>query len=296
MNSFDLHMHSYYSNDGEFSPKELIHMAKKAQLTTIALCDHNTPKGIDEMVRLGKEQGIRVIPAMEFDTLFEGLEVHVIGYAFDYTQPYFQTLFDVLDERKKAVFEKRIEKIAEVYDLDLDAKALLQRFAGKNPFPDIIRYIVSTYKDKEAFQDYQPGGKRCEPLPVNFYWDLCSPGKPCYVHVEYPSLQESVQRIHDAGGIAILAHPWRNFYHEEQRLQHALAQGIDGIEAYSNYHEAEHNHYYENYCRKHQLLMTCGSDFHGKMKPKIRMGEYGYEKEDGEEILEAFLNRLPKNK
>ena len=38
--------------------------------------------------------------------------------------------------------------------------------------------------------------------------------------------------------------------------------------------------------------MTCGSDFHGKMKPKIRMGEYGYEKEDGEELLQAFLKRL----
>lgn len=71
MNSFDLHMHSCYSNDGEFTPQELIHMADEAHLTTIALSDHNTPKGIADMVRLGEAKGIRVIPAMEFDTLFE---------------------------------------------------------------------------------------------------------------------------------------------------------------------------------------------------------------------------------
>ena len=93
MNSFDLHMHSCYSNDGEFTPQELIHMADAAHLTTIALSDHNTPKGIADMVRLGEAKGIRVIPAMEFDTLFEELEVHVLGYGIDYEQPYFQSLF-----------------------------------------------------------------------------------------------------------------------------------------------------------------------------------------------------------
>ena len=294
MNSFDLHMHSCYSNDGEFTPQELIHMADAAHLTTIALSDHNTPKGIAEMVRLAEAKGIRVIPAMEFDTLFEELEVHVLGYGIDYEQPYFQSLFNALSERKKAVQIKRVEKIREVFDLDIDPAALLQQYAGKNPFPSIVHHIMEQYKDKEEFADYQPGGRRCEPQPVNFYWDMCSAGKPCYVRVEYPSLKDTVQRIHDAGGIAVLAHPWLNFYQKEERLQKALDEGIDGIEAYSNYHEAKHNRYYDTYCRRHGVLMTCGSDFHGKMKPKIRMGEYGYEKDDGEDILQAFLKRLAK--
>ena len=60
-----------------------------------------------------------------------------------------------------------------------------------------------------------------------------------------------------------------NFYQKEERLQKALDEGIDGIEAYSNYHEAKHNRYYDTYCRRHGVLMTCGSDFHGKMKPKF---------------------------
>ena len=62
------------------------------------------------MVRLAEAKGIRVIPAMEFDTLFEELEVHVLGYGIDYEQPYFQSLFDSLSERKQAVQIKRVEK------------------------------------------------------------------------------------------------------------------------------------------------------------------------------------------
>ena len=160
MNSFDLHMHSCYSNDGEFTPQELIHMADAAHLTTIALSDHNTPKGIADMVRLGEAKGIRVIPAMEFDTLFEELEVHVLGYGIDYEQPYFQSLFDSLSERKQAVQIKRVEKIREVFDLDIDPAALLKRYAGKNPFPAIVHHIMEQYKDKKELADYQTGGRR----------------------------------------------------------------------------------------------------------------------------------------
>lgn len=297
MNSFDLHMHSCYSNDGELTPQELLTLAQQAKLTTIALSDHNTPKGIDEMCALGKQVGIHVIPAMEFDTLFEGLEVHVLGYGLDTTKPYFQQLYDTLQVRKKAIHQQRIEKIAEVYNLDIDAKALLANVQNtRNPFPEVIHHIMEAYPDKEEFKDYQPGGKRCDPQPVNLYWDKCSAGKPCHVPIDYPSTQETIQRIQEAGGLAILAHPWKNFYQREDRLARILEAGMDGIEAYSNYHEPKHNAYYDAYCEQHNIIMTCGSDFHGKMKPSIRMGEYGYTMDDGERHLQAFLAALDKAK
>ena len=55
---------------------------------------------------------------------------------------------------------KRVEKIREVFDLDIDPAALLQQYAGKNPFPSIVHHIMDQYKDKEEFADYQPGGRR----------------------------------------------------------------------------------------------------------------------------------------
>lgn len=295
MNTFDLHMHSKYSSDGEFSPEELIQMNKKAGLTTVALSDHNTNKGIDAMIAHGLKEGIQVIPAMEFDTLFEELEVHVLGYNFDYQQDsYFETLQSILDKRKNAASQARIEKLNEYYHMDFDAKELLKEAGTRHAF----NYVVETflrdprYKDRPEFQPYQPGGHRAEPASVNFYWDNCCAGTPCYVRIEYPSLSEIVKRIHDAGGIAVIAHPFRNFYHKEDLLNKALAQGIDGIEAYSNYHDQEQNHYYANFCEKNNVLITCGSDFHGKTKPNIQLGEYGFDRQDGDILLEKFIKAI----
>ena len=92
MGLFDLHMHSTISRDGSYTPEELIQIAKKQGLKVVALSDHNDMKGIDRMIEAGKKENIQVIPAIEFDTLFEGLEVHLLGYNFDYNKPYYQNL------------------------------------------------------------------------------------------------------------------------------------------------------------------------------------------------------------
>lgn len=112
------------------------------------------------------------------------------------------------------------------------------------------------------------------------------------MEIVVPDFKETVDRIHNAGGIAVLAHPHTAFYQREDLLQLAIDFGIDGIEAYSNYHESKHNEFYENYALTHNLLITCGSDFHGKNKPSIEMGEYGYTKDKGNEILQSFLTKI----
>lgn len=294
MVTFDLHMHSCYSQDGEKTPVQLIELAKEAGLSTIALSDHNTPEGIDEMLESGKQQNIRVIPAMEFDTLFENLEVHVLGYNMDYTQPYFQNLKNMLKERKAQSIAKRLQKINDHYHMDVTQEEVIEKYGTERLWPNIIRYVLEDprYMHMKEFDDYRPGGCRSVPQSVNFYWDLCSPGNPCYVRVEYPSLKDTVEQIHKAGGIAVLAHPWRNFDHREDRLEKAFAQRIDGVEAYSNYHSREQNLYYETYCREHNILISCGSDYHGSFKPNICMGEYGFWKNDSDEILQRFLSEL----
>ena len=143
----------------------------------------------------------------------------------------------------------------------------------------------------EDFKDYIPGGKRSDPAPVNFFWDKCMPGSDLYVKAYNPDFKMTIQKIHEAGGLAIVAHPYQTFYEHEERLQYALDCGIDGLEAYSNYHKPFHNTYYEDFAHKHNLLITCGSDFHGEKKPSIRLGEYGLTK-DGTSFLETFLQAL----
>lgn len=295
MSILDLHMHSNYSRDGDFTPKELIELAKQAGLKYIALSDHNDMSGIDEMIKYGTAENIQVIPAIEFDTLFEGLEVHLLGYNFDYKKPYYQQVANVTINLMDEATHRRIVALENYFHITLDEEAILRDTKpGGNPFFTICTKMFEDSNNQSIpeFQPYLPGGEKSDPFIVNFFWDYCSGGKPCYVKVDFPDFKETIQRIHEDGGIAILAHPWENFYQNEVLLQKAIDAGIDGIEAYSNYHTADHNMYYEKYCRKHNLLFTCGSDFHGALKPSIKMGEFGYQKENQQEVLDAFLNKL----
>lgn len=299
MKNFDLHMHSHYSKDGELTPTQLIQIAKQKQLSVVALCDHDCMKGIEEMTNAGKKEQIQVIPAIEFSTLFrDDFECHLLGYGIDIHQDYFQQITEKVNTLVDDAFHTRVEKLESYYPVKIDEEQILKDAGNENPWFLMCTRMFSNpeYKDIEDFKDYISGGKRSDPAPVNFFWDKCQKGSPLYVRVEFPSFKETIDKIHAAGGIAILAHPFRTFYQNEELLQQAIEDGIDGIEAFSNYHEPKHNQYYEEYAKKHGLLITCGSDFHGKHKPSISMGEYGYEGEEKEQYLNAFLQKLKNQK
>ena len=292
MRNFDLHMHSAYSNDGEFTPSQLIEMAAGKDMEAVALSDHDCMLGIDEMIEAGKKAGIKVVPAIEFSTLFEGeFECHLLGYGFDYKQDYFQNLHTYVKQLMNDAFHTRVEKLENYYSIKIDEKKILEDSKGENPWYLMCQRMFQDPANAhiEDFKEYRPGGKRSQPAPVNFFWDKCQKGSPLYVYVKFPAFRETVKRIHDAGGIAVLAHPFNNFYQREDMLKLAIESGIDGIEAFSNYHDAKQNAYYERYAKEHGLLITCGSDFHGKLKPTIEMGKYGADVPDKDKILEEFL-------
>lgn len=293
----DLHMHSCFSHDGELTPYELIEKLHDANITIAALCDHDSVKGVDEMLSLAPKYDITIIPGIEFTTIFEGLEVHLLGYGIDIHHSYFQTIGEHVKKLMNDALHERVLKFETKYKIHIDEEKCLREANGSNPFYNIVDSMIldPANKDIEDFQDYLPGGKRCSPRPVNFYWDKCQPGSDLYVPVNYPGFTETVKIIHDAGGLAVLAHPWKPFYQKEELLLKARQAGIDGMEAYSNYHEPEHNLYYEAYCKQHDLLITCGSDFHGKKKPDIHLGRYGYPKDDQSELIEGFLKKLTIN-
>lgn len=103
----DLHLHSKWSIDGEYECTQLIQIAKKAGLRTVALCDHNSMQGIDTMREEGNRHGVHVIAAIEFDSLFHGYETHIIGYGLDYHAPVFRNLHEEINALEFAAFRKR---------------------------------------------------------------------------------------------------------------------------------------------------------------------------------------------
>lgn len=277
----DLHMHSIYSDDGEFTPAELVTQCQNAGITTMAIADHNSVRGNEEAFLKAKELCITYIPAVELDCTFHGKNFHVLGYAIDHHSHDFVSLeenicsqcetasYDMLDATRSLGFqisETDMEQLSESmywthhWTGEMFGEALLQK---------------EEYKDHPLLAPYRPGGSRSDNPYVNFYWDYYSQGKACYVPMSYPALENVVDIIHKNKGQAVLAHPGVNLKDCMDLLHPILQTGMDGIEAYSSYHSKEQSSFFQEIAAKHHLFVTCGSDFHGKTKPSVSLGQHG---------------------
>lgn len=292
---FDLHMHSSASSDGELTPQQLADMAASHHIDVIALCDHDTTRNVDAVSQAAKDRGIQVIPGIEVSTCLGDQSVHLLGYGIDVDDPWLGSLEENARKSMEKSFHARVEKLCRKYGFEVDEADILARAGESNPWFTLMDDLLALPQTRsiEDFQDYLPGGSRSDPAAVNFYWDKCMPGSDLFVKAEAPDLIESIDRIHQAGGLAVIAHPFKTFDHQDELLEKLIDAGLDGLEVYSNYHTPEQIAYYKQFALDHNLLMTCGSDFHGAKKPSIVMGEYHME-EDGTPYLEALLAALAK--
>jgi len=109
---------------------------------------------------------------------------------------------------------------------------------------------------------------------VNFYWDYYSQGKPCYVHLDFPTLGDAILMIHKNGGKAILAHPGKSLKGRLELIKEITDLGLDGIEVFCSYHNEEIAKQLYEMAVELDLIVTCGSDYHGKTKPAVTLGGY----------------------
>lgn len=290
MKILDLHMHSSYSDDGEFSPKELLDLGKKAGLSCLSITDHNCVKGVSEAQSLSGQYGIRVIPGVELDCMYEGRGFHLLGYGFDYTKPVFAEIEQSILIQEQAAAKQKIRLFQSATGIPLSADEVLSGAKNGIVTGELIAEILLQRQDApehEQLWPYLEGGARSDNPYVNFYWDYFAQGKPAYVPIHFISLAEGVKLLHDAGGIAVLAHPGQNLQSDYAFLEQIIKTGIDGIEAYSSYHSNVEAALFDEFAQQHGLLVTCGSDFHGKTKPSIPLGGHR-----GEAVILRILDAL----
>jgi len=277
----DLHMHSCYSNDGEFTPDELMRRCREAGIKSASLTDHNSVRGVGEAKQAGEKYDIHVTTGIELDCNLQGVNLHLLGYGIDITDPrYLQVENEVLKKEQLAA----VQLMEAAYNLGLlfdDEKCM--EFSHKGAVTgEIIAEVALTderNKDNSILKPYRQGGERSDNAYVNFYWDYCSQGKPCYVPIQYMSFDEANNLIRESGGISVLAHPSITVKRDENRIQYMRKAGIGGIEVYSSYHTSADVEYYNGLAREYGLLKTIGSDYHGKTKPAISLGRDVLEEE-----------------
>lgn len=260
----DLHAHSCKS-DGSLTPTELVELAVSKNLAAVALTDHDTEAGIDEALAAAEGKDIEVVPGIEFSTEYEGRDIHVVGLYIDHKNESFQKYLKQFRDSRDLRNRKMCAKLQEC-GLDVRYEDMIKEFAGSV----MTRAHYARYL-------FQKGYVKSMPEAFDRY---VGDNAPCFIPREKVTPCQAVRLISDTGGVAVLAHPI--LYHlSDERLEKLVSQlkdeGLTAIEAvYSTYNASEERQI-RNLAKKYDLLLSGGSDFHGKAKPGLELGT-GYGK------------------
>jgi phosphoribosyl 1,2-cyclic phosphate 1,2-diphosphodiesterase len=250
----DLHCHTQLS-DGSVTVQDLIDMACKRGLKAIAVTDHDTVAGVSQAVSYGKEKDILVIPGVEISTLDHqrGRKAHILCYLFDRPEV-LEVLLKTTVENRTRAGEEMMKKIVDSYPIT--EKMVLKWAKGS----------TSLYKQHMMHALMDAG------CTNSIYGDLfrelfdSKKGK-VYAKVEYPEVREIIQTIHEAGGLAVLAHPAE--YDSYDLLEELAGMGLDGVEVSHPRNRPGDQERLSEFARTHGLVMTGGTDFHGMYSSKF---------------------------
>ena len=261
---FDLQSHSTFS-DGELEPAAVVAEAAKAGVELMSLTDHDTVDGVSDALAAGERESVAVVPAVEISSVDDGrerpMDLHILGYLIDHSSPAFrQTLADFVDDRRRRTL--RMADGLRDCGFELDDTSINRRVQeGRS----IGRVHVA-----EAALTHPENAERLEREGANelgaFIRAYLVEGKPAFRLRETPTVAEAIEVIHDAGGVAIWAHPFWDLSEPANVLAtidrfHGLA--IDGVEAFYITHTREQTDVIVERCSTLNLLTTGSADFHG---------------------------------
>jgi len=250
----DLHLHTKYS-DGTFSPEELVLQAQKAGLACIALTDHDTVEGCAAAATAAAAVNMEFIAGTELTAEHEDTELHVLGYFLDLHNR------KLLGEIAKfqAVRQNRIhEMVARINRLGvpLEAGSVFALANCQSPGrPHVARALVKAGLVSSLDEAFERFLKK---------------GRPAWVPKTKVSALEAVELVHQAGGLAVMAHPGVN--RTDEIIPALVAAGLDGIECFHTKHSTAASERYLELADKYHLLVTGGSDCHGFSKGKPLIG------------------------
>ncbi len=271
----DLHIHTTAS-DGNIDPVTVVKMAFDAGLTTIALADHESTSGYYPAYLTGKKYGVKVIPAVELLTLYQGIEVHILGYFNNPDNRYLQQGLAELRSRRTQCARETVYKLGEFgFKISWDDVRKVARpdsSVSNGHIIQALNYAGYINEKEDAIQILTKYLKR---------------DGLAYVNYAYP-FEEAVNFIRDSEGIVILAHP--GLIRNDRIVEEICQKSIDGLEVFYYYFGKHRDEYIRRYYKKAQeksLLKTGGSDYHGTLTPVV-LGENPVPCEEVGEFLSLF--------
>lgn len=256
----DLHTHTTES-DGTYSPQALVEAAVAAGLEALAITDHDALSGYDEALPSAQRLGLDLVCGIELSTKLDGHTVHLLAYFLK--GPPSLAFTDWLTHMQESRRDRNRRLALRLQDLGLDVtleevEAVGRRMTGRPHFAQVMLRKGYVRNLQAAFDDYL---------------DESAKG---YVDRREPELMEAVERVVEGGGVASIAHPVR-IGGRPREAMHALMgelkeRGMQAIEVYHSDHGPAEVELFGSIARNLGLKETGGSDFHGDVKPSIKLG------------------------
>lgn len=250
MRKLDMHMHTVVS-DGSLTAEEMALLVKEAGLDAACVADHDSLGAVREFSEKMREYGIATVNAVEFSSCFEGQELHILGYAFpesslDPVETFASRFRRAREERDSLIVHLLGERFPRVTDEGYASFTYDKYMKGGNKAANYI-YSLGIAKTHSEYSEL----KKTLPVDDSFF----------------PSSEETVAFIREAGGLPVLAHPsyrYRGGVMGREMLEELTGYGIGGIECLSPYNPSEEQYrYYREFCTAHGLAVSAGSDCHG---------------------------------
>lgn len=241
----DLHTHTCYS-DGRLRPADLVAKAHAHQLHGIAVTDHDTVDGLAEASAEAKRRGMDLIPGVELSLSVGREEIHLLGYFFDPQHPSMQRHLQQVRVQRQ---HRAAAMVGKLNDLGLSLS-----------FDEVLQHAPTSSVGRPHIAAALVAGGYIDTYETAFT-DYLSNNGPAFVAWSLPTGAEGIRVIHEAGGLAVLAHPghWMN----DRTIMQLIRHGLDGIETIHPSHDTMLTRYYQKLAKEFMLLQTGGSDYHG---------------------------------
>ncbi|WP_244833112.1 PHP domain-containing protein [Clostridium sp. BJN0001] len=274
MEKCDFHIHTIYS-DGLLSPSEIILLSDERNQKYIAITDHDTTEGLDDAINLSKNANVKLIPGIELSTSYKDKSVHILGFfkKDSYKNKDLNSKLTELQNYRVIRAKKIVQKLKDEFNIIISVEKLLKNSKDTVARPNIAREIINAgypYTHEYIFN--------------NFIGENCK----AYVRTKKINTKDGINFLKDNGAVVFLAHP--KLIHKEY-LQEVLKLHFDGIEAIYSQNTNEENSYFIDYAKKNNLLISCGSDFHGNPTKDKKHGDLGCV-ELSRDDLNKFLSAL----
>jgi predicted metal-dependent phosphoesterase TrpH len=261
--TFDLQSHSVYS-DGSLRPSEVVRLAAADGVELLALSDHDSVDGVTEALAAAEQFGVRIVPAVEITAVDDQQDdIHLLGYMVDHTDlGLLNRLGGARQERlrRSHLMAEKLERAG--WSIDLEFLRLVEAEGGAVGRPHLAEALLRDPENAQraAEAGFQNVGDVIEAL--------ISRGKEGFVARENPTVEEAIGWVHEAGGLAVYAHPmFPRGEFERERVRAAVsrycAAGLDGIECFYTTHTEDETRFLHALAVEHGLLTTGSTDFHG---------------------------------